>query len=193
MENLGNGKFTLKALPKITQFAPVNGIQINDINADGNLDMIMVGNDFGNEIISGRYDALNGAVLLGDGKGEFKSLSSMQSGFIVPGDAKALARLSGKDHDIFIATQNRDSLKIFVNNQIANPDRKIFKPLSSDSWAELVYKSGLVEKVEFYYGAGYLSQSSRAITIPENVEKLIVHGFDGKTRTLVLNSLKLTF
>lgn len=189
MENLGNGKFNLKALPNITQFAPVNGIQITDINADGNLDMIMVGNDFGNEIISGRYDALNGVALLGDGKGEFHSLSTMQSGFVVPGDAKALARLSGKDQDIFIATQNRDSLKIYVNNRKVDAERKIFKPLSSDSWAELVYKSGLVEKVEFYYGAGYLSQSSRAITIPENVEKLIIHGFDGKTRNLNRNSL----
>ena len=35
----------------------------------------LVGNDFGNEIISGRYDALNGVVLLGDGNGEFQGIN----------------------------------------------------------------------------------------------------------------------
>jgi hypothetical protein len=93
MENLGNGKFSMKELPRVTQFAPVNGIQITDINSDDNMDLIMIGNDFGNEIISGRYDALNGVALLGDGIGGFRSLTSLQSGFVVPGDAKALARL----------------------------------------------------------------------------------------------------
>jgi hypothetical protein len=191
MENLGNGKFALKALPQITQYAPVNGLQTDDINSDGNLDLILVGNDFGNEIISGRYDAFNGAVLFGDGKGEFNSLTSMQSGFIVPGDAKALAHLSGKVNDMFIATQNKDSLMIYVKNMKADPEMKIYKPLSSDSWAELVYKSGQVEKVEFYFGAGYLTQSTRTISIPGNVEKLVIHGFDGKTRNIDVESLKV--
>jgi len=189
MENLGNGKFALKALPQITQFAPVNGMQIDDINNDGNLDIILVGNDYANEIISGRYDALNGVVLLGDGKGEFNVLSSLKSGFIVPGDAKALAKLRGKSNDLYIATQNRDSLMVYVNNTKAEQNRKTYKPLSSDSWAELEYKSGQIEKVEFYFGAGYLTQSSRAISIPDNVVKLVIHGFNGKTRNIELESL----
>jgi len=191
MENLGNGKFALKALPQITQYAPVNGLQTDDINNDGNLDLILVGNDFGNEIISGRYDALNGVVLFGDGKGEFNSLSSMESGFLVPGDAKALAHLSGKVNDMFIATQNKDSLMIYAKNMKADPEMKIYKPLSSDSWAELVYKSGQIEKVEFYFGAGYLTQSTRTISIPANVEKLVIHGFDGKTRNIDAESLRV--
>ena len=191
MENTGNGKFKLRALPLVTQYAPVNGLQTDDINNDGNLDLILVGNDFGNEIISGRYDALNGAVLLGDGKGEFSSLSSMQSGFLVPGDAKALSRLSSKANEMFIATQNKDSLMIFVKNVKADPERKIYKPLSSDSWAELVYKNGQTEKVEFYFGAGYLTQSTRTISIPGNVEKLVIHGFNGKTRNIDPASLKV--
>ena len=31
----------------------------------------MIGNDYGNEVFSGRYDAGTGIVLLGDGSGEF--------------------------------------------------------------------------------------------------------------------------
>lgn len=191
MENLGNGKFSLKPLPRITQIAPVNGIQIDDVDNDGNLDLMLIGNDFGNEIISGRYDALNGVVLLGDGKGEFSELTTMESGFIVPGDAKALARLSGADKDIFIATQNRDSLKIFVST--AKPDiiKKKYKPLQSESWAELVYENGQTEKVEFYFGAGYLTQSSRTIRIPNGVKKVIIHMFDGTTREIGAETLEV--
>lgn len=189
MENLGNGKFDLKPLPRPTQIAPVNGQQIDDVDNDGNLDLILIGNDFGNEIISGRYDALNGVVLLGDGKGEFHALSTLESGFVVPGDAKALARLSDKNNDMYIATQNRDSLKIYTKNIKTDVERIIYKPRATDSWAELVYKSGQIEKVEFYYGAGYLTQSSRAIQLPVDVEKLIVHGFDGNVRNVNAGSL----
>jgi hypothetical protein len=191
MENLGNGKFVLKALPQVTQYAPVNGLQTDDVNNDGNLDLILVGNDFGNEIISGRYDALNGAVLFGDGKGEFSSLSTMESGFLVPGDAKALARLNGKANDMFIATQNKDSLMIYVKSMKTDPEFRVYKPLPSDSWAELVYKNGQIEKVEFYFGAGYLTQSTRTVSIPDNVTKLIIHGFDGKIRNVDPESLKV--
>ncbi len=189
MENLGNGKFELKALPQVTQFAPVNGMQVDDVNNDGNPDLILVGNDFGNEIISGRYDALNGVVLLGDGKGEFHALSTLESGFIVPGDAKALARLSGKFQDMFIATQNIDSLMVYANITKADQKKKIYKPLTYDSWAELKYKSGQTEKVEFYFGAGYLTQSSRAISIPDDVVELVIHGFNGKTKNVDLELL----
>jgi len=188
MENLGNGKFRLKALPQVAQFAPVNGLQIDDLDNDGNLDLILIGNDFGNEIISGRYDALNGLVLLGDGKGGFRELPTMESGFIVSGDAKALARLSGSEYDIFIATQNRDSLKIYTKSIKTDANRKIYKPVATDNWAELVYKSGQVEKIEFYFGAGYLTQSSRSIKISDNVEKLIIHMSDGNTRVVDMNS-----
>lgn len=189
IENLGDGKFAIGALPRSAQFAPVNGLQVDDVDSDGNLDLILIGNDFGNEIISGRYDALNGLVLLGDGKGDFQALTSLESGFVVPGDAKALARLSGKNYDMIIATQNRDSLKIYTNVLKEKVERKIYKPFSTDSWAEFVHTNGQTEKVEFYYGAGYLSQSSRTLKIPKGVKKLIVFGYDGNSRELELESL----
>jgi len=108
---------------------------------------------------------------------------------VVPGDAKALARLNRAESDIYIATQNRDSLMVFVNNAKAVQKRKMFKPLPTDSWAELVHETGQIEKIEFYYGAGYLTQSSRTIRISDSIEKLIVHGFDGKSRVVDLASL----
>ena len=190
IENLGNGKFKMHELPREVQYAPVNGLQADDFNNDGDLDILLIGNDFGNEIISGRYDALNGVVLLGDGAGGFEALTTLESDFVVPGDAKALARLNGETQDIFIATQNRDSLRVYTKLTEYPSGMTKFKPLASDVRADLFYKSGQIEKREFYYGSGYLTQSSRAMFIPGDVEKMIVHSRDGSSREISRNSLQ---
>ena len=54
------------------QFSMLNGMVLEDFNGDGNLDLLLNGNDFGTEVPLGRYDALNGLVLLGLGDGNFK-------------------------------------------------------------------------------------------------------------------------
>jgi hypothetical protein len=182
IENKGNGIFAIRALPVLTQVAPVKGLITFDVNGDGNLDILMTGNDYGNEVFAGRYDAFTGVILLGDGKGNLTPVPSAASGFYIPGDAKALVRLSGVKSDLFIATQNRDSLRVFapVNNVVTN----MFKPELQDVYAQLVYTDGHQQKVEFYYGAGYLSQSTRTIRIPAGVKEIKVYDSQGKTRTV---------
>jgi hypothetical protein len=188
IENLGEGEFKLVELPRIVQIAPVNGLQVNDIDRDGHLDILLIGNDFGNEIISGRYDAFNGAVLLGNGKNAFKPLTTLQSGFIVPDDAKALSRISVGNDDVFIATQNRSKVMVYTGNLKDLENSWIFQPEADDQWAELVYEDGKTEKVEFYYGSGYLSQSTRQIRLSPEVKKLRVHGFNGRIRAVEADS-----
>lgn len=189
IENLGDGKFDIKVLPRAVQVAPVNGMQADDFNTDGNLDIMMIGNDFGNEIISGRYDALNGVILIGDGNGNFDALTTLESGFVVSGDGKALARLTREQEDYFIATQNRDSLKVYTKKMSTGMSLAKFRPEQTDIWGKLLYKNGDVEKIEFYYGAGYLTQSSRAFFIPNDVEKLIVYNQDGSSREISREAL----
>src|SRR5690606_6822637 len=128
VENNGNGTFTMHPLPKRAQISPVNGIVTADVNGDGNLDILVIGNDYGNEVFSGRFDAGEGLVLLGDGKGAFSELPSRKSGFAVRGDAKALAKLKGVDGGLVIATQNLDSLRIFANVAPAT-STTVFQPL----------------------------------------------------------------
>jgi hypothetical protein len=186
---LGEGKFKLSQLPRSVQIAPVNGLQVGYFNDDNHLDAMLIGNDFGNEIISGRYDALNGVVLLGNGKGVFKALTTLESGFVVPGDAKALARLSGQDRDYYIATQNRDSLKVYYRKMPLENNHLKFVPDFSDTWGMVLYKNGSSEKIEFYRGAGYLSQSSRTMIIPDDVEKLVIHNITGSEREIYKSEL----
>ena len=72
----------------------------DDFDGDGNLDVLINGNDYGTEVSIGRYDALNGLLLKGDGKGNFKPLSILQSGIYIPGDGKALVKLQGHQENI---------------------------------------------------------------------------------------------
>ena len=115
VENLGNGKFKITALPWQAQVAPVFGILPYDVDKDGLLDVLMVGNDYGMELLQGRADAFNGLVLKNLGKGQFKSIELNESHFFVPGDARALAKVGLADgREIIVATQNRGPLKVFA-------------------------------------------------------------------------------
>lgn len=114
IENLGNGKFELSSLPRQAQVAPIFGMQAGNFNGDNFLDLLVIGNFYGNSIFWGRMDAMNGLLMLGDGLGGFECADYTDTGFYVPGDGKDLVHLplaNGKE--LYIASQNRDSLKVF--------------------------------------------------------------------------------
>jgi hypothetical protein len=140
-----------------------------------------VGNDFGNEVFAGRYDASTGLILLGDGKGGFEVVPSSKSNFYVGGDAKSLVKLyNSKGDELLIASQNRDSLRTFV--KVHNNSIQVLDVGPLDLWAELQYTNGKKQRVEFYYGSGHLSQSSRKLSIPRGVKEAILHDSKGDTR-----------
>lgn len=186
IENLGKGKFSMKELPFEAQQAPVFGILSKDINNDSNLDLIMIGNDFGMDPLSGRHDAFNGLCLLGNGKGSFKSLSIEESGFYVKGDGKGLATLRNIDgREYVITTQNQDSLLVFGSNPVQNQDlNKSIRLNQNDFSAEFFYKDGTKSIEEFYYGSTFLSQSSRIIEVNKNIEKIIISEYSGNQREM---------
>ena len=114
-ENMGNGTFKCRQLPLEVQIAPINRMMITDYNADSNTDLLLVGNNHGNEVFIGRLDAFNGGLLKGDGQGGFKMIKEQESGFIVPGDAKdmiSIKNVKGK-HPYIVVSQNRDKIKVF--------------------------------------------------------------------------------
>lgn len=192
LENNGDGSLTVKPLPREVQVAPINGMVVTDIDGDGNMDVLMTGNDYGNEVFTGRYDACTGVTLLGDGKGSFSYHASARSGFRVDGDGKALAKVNTSEHGpIIVATQNLDSVRVFarINNTVG---RKIFSPLAVDKQADIIYSDGRKEKVEFYYGSGYLSQSTRAIELPQNVSSMVINDFFGHQRTVSFDNVTLS-
>jgi hypothetical protein len=116
VENLGNGKFSIAPLPWQTQVAPIHSMLPYDVDKDGLLDVLMVGNDFGMELLQGRADAFNGLVLKNLGKNQFRAMDLEESHFFVPGDGRALAKIRLADgREIIVATQNRGALRVFSN------------------------------------------------------------------------------
>ena len=156
-----------------------------DINGDGNLDLLMTGNDYGMEPFSGRHDAFIGLCLLGDGKGQFTPLSPAESGFFVDGDGKGMAVVHGGKNDLFIATQNQDSVMVFAENPAVHKTTQWISLHSDDFAAEITWQDGHRQYMEFYYGSTFLSQSSRKIPVDARMKKMVVTNFRGKKRTVL--------
>ncbi len=115
LENKGNGKFIVHALPIEAQFAPVNSVICTDVDEDGNIDLIIAGNEYQTEVATGQYDASYGLLLSGDGKGNFTPMSPVNSGLIIDGDVKDLKLLrTNKNERIILAAINDEQLKTFL-------------------------------------------------------------------------------
>jgi hypothetical protein len=183
--NEGNNKFTLIPLPMQAQISALNGMAVEDFDGDGNLDVIINGNDWGTEVTVGRYDALNGLLLSGDGKGNFTPRSTLQSGIYIPGNGKGLVSLKSSDNSYLLAAgENRGPLKIFRLKR--KPSLITIK--ADDISAEMEYKNGTRRKKEFYYGSSFLSQSARFLTSDENINTVTITNASGVTRKIEIRN-----
>jgi hypothetical protein len=184
IENLGGGRFKMTPLPVETQMAPVFGMMANDFNNDGILDAMLIGNDYGTEILMGRSDASIGSVLFGNGKGTFVSVPPDQSGLCINGDSKALVQLrNDSGNTMIVASQNRDSLKCYEVRRASG-----FRTVQVPSLAMKVSFDRPNGKMvqEVYHGNGFLSQSSRRITIPTTANRMTITYFGGRTEEIPL-------
>jgi len=182
LENKGKQGWQLTPLPQQAQFAPVFGIVAGDYNNDGYTDIVLSGNSYSTDVLTGRYDALKGLLLKGDGAGHFKPLSTEQSGILIDGDAKSLAELTdNKGHTLLLAAQNNDTLKVFERFNSFHKDMQV---TNQDVYSIVTLANGKKSKYEFYFGNGYLSQSSRRLKIPGDAKQVVIYNGRGKGRTV---------
>jgi hypothetical protein len=104
--NKGNGQFEIKVLPAIVQFSSIHAIHINDFNKDGNVDIILGGNDFYFQPQLGRLDANQGLVLMGDGKGVFNPISQDKVGLNLAGMVRAIENINFQQQPHWLILQN---------------------------------------------------------------------------------------
>lgn len=164
-----DGTYRFEALPRIAQISPLQGMIAADFDGDGNTDLYAVQNSYAPIIATGRFDGGVSQLLLGDGKGHFTPISPLQSGLVVPGDAKALVTVD-LDRDGWpdlIASRNNSSLLVFHNGGVA--DRRSTRVRLRGAAGNLtaagakvtaVYADGHTQTIEVYSGSGYYSQSS---------------------------------
>ena len=181
IRNNGNGNFAIEPLPDVAQYSIINGMIADDFDGDGNLDICMNTNDYGTDPSSGRYDALNGLVLKGDGKGGFAPLSILQSGVFIPGNGKALIKLKDINNEYrIVASQNRGPLQVYKSRYPAT----IIPFKEDDAYAIITKKNGSKQKAENYFGSSFLSQSARFLSIGNDAKSVFITNSKGQRRNV---------
>ncbi len=110
------GRFKLKELPFEAQLSPVFAIATDDFNHDGKIDIILGGNFYSAKPEVGQYDASYGTFLVGDGKGNFKSVSSSISGLNIQGEVRDFVILRSGADRLLLAARNNTTIKAIKLN-----------------------------------------------------------------------------
>jgi len=112
LENLGNGKFNFKPFDNYAQISTVNSILVEDVDADGNLDLILGGNLYNMEAETIRNDASIGVWMKGNGLGIFESQRYQTSGLFLDGDIRGIKTMNTESGAKIICAKNNDSIQI---------------------------------------------------------------------------------
>ena len=181
--NQGNGQFAIMPLADEAQLAPVYGGHIQDVDGDGIMDITLVGNDYGMELLTGRCDALNGLTLKGLENQSFRTMKLAESGLVASGDAKSMIRISIRDLPYYIIGQNQGELLVYRKK---NPT-----PQHSISLGPLDFRihyqyDGVDHTIEAYYGEGFISQSDRTKFLPIGASSVIVEDYQGNRKSVPL-------
>ena len=184
IENLGDNRFALHALPMEVQWAPIYGIVPMDVNADHYKDLVLVGNDYGLEVHQGRSDALNGLVLKNNAGKEFEVLDLESTNFYAGKDAKSLVNLRmASGESLLIASQNNDSLEVYRPQQ----SHKSIVWMDNEVSCHLYFDTTTYRRYERSGNTGFQSQSTASI--PYHKQALRYEFFDrkGKSTRIVSN------
>ena len=115
-----NGVLNSRPLPIEAQISPIKCTVVEDFNNDGFKDLFVIGNHYGVEVETVRYDAGYGAIFLGDGANNFKFLPPNSSGIFSPSDSRFITPFrTAKNEKIYMVTNNNDSIALFKNNIIS--------------------------------------------------------------------------
>jgi hypothetical protein len=170
--NDGKGVFAIRPLPALAQAAPIHGIALADVDADGHLDLLVAQNSYSPHRETGRMDGGVGLLLAGHGDGVFRPVWPNQSGVMVAADARGLstADLNGDGWIDLVVGVNQGELHAF-ENAVTRTNRVLSlrlqgqrgNPTAVGSRITMRLKGGEQHTAEVYAGSGYLSQSESTI------------------------------
>ena len=109
-------KFEVHKLPDQSQFSPIYAMTLVDYNKDGNMDLILGGNQTAIRIRVGAIDANFGQLFEGDGKGHFTYVPQTKSGLSTTGDTKSLQLIDIKGNPYLLIGINNVGVKTYKLN-----------------------------------------------------------------------------
>ena len=101
-------------LPAECQISPLKSISVLDVNGDDIMDIVGIGNHFGAEVETARYDAGYGWVVLGNKSGKLQYNSAFNSGIWLPGDGRSLEVISNGKNVELLAFFNNGKAKSYT-------------------------------------------------------------------------------
>jgi enediyne biosynthesis protein E4 len=163
-----DGAFRFAPLPWEAQLFPVFGLVAGDLDGDGLADLALVGNSSAPASEIGPFDGGLSALLVGDGRGGLRALSTRESGLVVAGDGRALVRLdlNGDGWPDLVGTRAGGECFAYLNQPRAGCGfRQVRLVAASGAGAvgaqlKARHRSGRVQAFETAVGGGWLSQNS---------------------------------
>ena len=110
LKNQGKGNFTIQELPNRAQLGPSLGIEVFDIDHDGQLDIFGVGKVYEAEVETIRYDASKGYILLGNGKEGYTFMDD--TSYFSEKEVKAIKRIRINNETHFILLNKNGELQM---------------------------------------------------------------------------------
>jgi len=174
-----DGTYSFYPLPRIAQIAPFQGLVAGDFDGDGCADLYAVQNSHAPASVVGRFEGGLSQLLRGDGRGGFTAVPAIESGLIVPGDAKALVVLD-LDQDgwpDFLMTRNNGTTLAWRNGGVRGRQSICVRlkgtpanPSAIGARLKLELADGSAQTAEIQAGGGYYSQSTPAAFFGGSVE-----------------------
>ncbi|MFM1912535.1 MAG: hypothetical protein RIR51_373 [Bacteroidota bacterium] len=112
-ENKGNNEFEGKSMPLLAQTSKVMKMISEDLDNDGDLDIILGGNFYGPSMYQSRYDSFFGITLINDGEGNFKSELATETGFLMDGEVRDIEVIDTPMGRLYLIARNNESIQVF--------------------------------------------------------------------------------
>lgn len=104
-------------LPAEAQLSRIFGLQVEDFDGDGNLDILAGGNFYWSKPEIGINDGSKGVLLKGVGDGRFIAVPMAQSGLQIPGEIREIRSMRQGQDEFLLVSRLNDSLVILKKNK----------------------------------------------------------------------------
>ena len=182
-------------LPAIAQLAPAFAPVVGDFDGDGHEDLFLAQNFSATSLWTPRFDAGEGLLLLGDGRGGFRPMSVSQSGIRVLGDQRGAAAADyDGDGRLDLAVSQNGAKSTLWHNRGAAPGIRVrlvgpeTNPLAVGAELRVVTPHGAGPVRQVRAGSGYWSMdgATTVLALPADVTALWVRWPGGRTQTVPL-------
>ena len=159
-------RFEARSLPSVAQLAPAFAPVVADFDGDGHEDIFLAQNFSQTSIETPRLDAGTGLLLLGEGTGNFRALSVLQSGIHIYGDQRGAAAADyDGDGRVDLAVPQNGAATTLWHNRGAKPGLRVRlkgnvdNPLAIGAQLQLVGAASGAKR-ELHAGSGYWSMDA---------------------------------